>query len=427
MVFKQKDSEEPKIRFLELRIKQCRDAKERSRLEKTLGMLRAGAKGEHQSAYHIDFLLKKSANWAVIHDLRIELHDRVAQIDHILINRFLEIYVIESKSFRKKIRYENGGWERLDSNNYWQGIESPVDQNENHILVLKDLIDTQQLAPTRFGLRPNFINIVSVQGSCSIIGKLPPKTKVERVDSLVRKLQKQEPSILWLLKIISPETLHAFAQALVTYHRPIEPPKNAIALHDALGPQPVGARSIRAPLPQLAPAAPKLDPPPKTQQSSSTPIGRNEPSAQTCQTCSGPLSPAEVRFCTERKARFEGKLLCRSCQPAPTAKRKITIAPQHRTNISKFPAAQKPSVAITTFKAPPSKHDQRMEEIRKKHPRAYEQWTIAEQSKLTELFTTRTSINEIAETLQRRPGAIRARLEKLHLLEPSSERAATGI
>jgi hypothetical protein len=233
MVFKQKDSQDLQIRALALRIKQSRDIKERAGLEKSLGMLRAGEKGEVQSAYHIDFILKESPNWAVIHDLRIELNGRVAQIDHILINRFLEIYVIESKSFRTKIRFANGGWERLNSDNYWQGIDSPVEQNENHILVLKNLIDTHQLAPTRFGLRPNFVNIVSVQGSCSIIGKLPPRTKIERVDSLVRKLQKQEPSMLWVLKIVSPETLHAFAKTLVTYHQPVEPPKISMALHDA--------------------------------------------------------------------------------------------------------------------------------------------------------------------------------------------------
>lgn len=233
MVFKQKDSEDPQVRALELRVRQSSDAKERARLEKTLAMLWAGVKGEKLSAYHIDFVLKDSPNWAVIHDLRIELNGRVAQIDHILINRFLEIYVIESKCFRTKILYANGGRERLNSSNYWEGIESPVEQNENHIFVLKDLIDTHQLAPTRFGLSPNFINIVSIQGSCSIIGKLPAKTKVERVDSLVRKLQKQEPSILWLLKIISPETLHAFAKTLVTYHQPVEPLQKPIALRDA--------------------------------------------------------------------------------------------------------------------------------------------------------------------------------------------------
>ena len=98
MVFKHKDSQEPQVHALEWRIKQSRDAKESANLRKSLGMLRAGVRGEKQSAYYIDFRLKDSPNWAVIHDLRIELHDRVAQIDHVLINRFRETYVIETKS-----------------------------------------------------------------------------------------------------------------------------------------------------------------------------------------------------------------------------------------------------------------------------------------------------------------------------------------
>ena len=36
-------------------------------------------KGESESAYLIDFHFAASLNWAVIHDLRVEHNDRVAQ------------------------------------------------------------------------------------------------------------------------------------------------------------------------------------------------------------------------------------------------------------------------------------------------------------------------------------------------------------
>jgi hypothetical protein len=393
MVFKQKDSEEPQVRALELRIKQSSDAKQRARLEKTLAMLRAGVKGEKQSAYHIDFVLKDSPNWAVIHDLRLELNGRVAQIDHILINRFLEIYVIESKSFRTKIRYANGGWERLNSSNFWEGIESPVEQNENHIFVLKDLIDTHQLAPTRFGLSPHFINIVSVQGSCSIIGKLPAKTKVERVDTLVRKLQKQEPSILWVLKIISPEILHAFAKTLLTYHQPLDPPKDFVAVREL--PPLVSASS---PLPQVSPNASRL-----------------------CQSCTGTLSSAEIRYCKVHESSFGGKFLCRSCQPRPQKPAlQVTIplrAPQGATR-SQNPASN-PIKAPKAGAAETKTWEERMNQIKIAHPRAYKEWTPAEEARLTELFKRRNPIRSIADALDRQPGGIRARLIKLNLLEPT--------
>src|SRR5664279_389492 len=136
---------------------------ERQRYEKQLAQVRAGLKGEQEAAYHINFHLKDSKNWAVIHDLRIEWNGRVAQIDHLLVDRFLEIYVVESKSFRTKVRCANGGWERLNFN-HWEGIPCPMEQNQRHIMVLEELIEARKLAPTRLGmvLPPKFFNVVVV-------------------------------------------------------------------------------------------------------------------------------------------------------------------------------------------------------------------------------------------------------------------------
>lgn len=139
MIFKAKDSLDSRFQQLESALKQTSSAQERQRLEKDLAIMRAGLKGEQEAAYHINFHLKDTANWAVIHDLRLEWNDRVAQIDHLLLNRFMEIYVVESKSFRSKVRYANGGWERLNFN-HWEGIASPVEQNDRHVAVLAEVI-----------------------------------------------------------------------------------------------------------------------------------------------------------------------------------------------------------------------------------------------------------------------------------------------
>jgi hypothetical protein len=60
-------------------------------------------------------------------DLRIEHRGRVAQIDHLLINRWLDIFVLEPKNYDYgvKIREEGGarlGWE--DRSGYFQGRRS---------------------------------------------------------------------------------------------------------------------------------------------------------------------------------------------------------------------------------------------------------------------------------------------------------------
>src|SRR5690242_1676440 len=98
MIFKQKDSLEDQLQTLELAVQQAPHGLERKHREKELALVRAGLKGEQEAAYHIDFHLKDNQNWAVIHDLRLEWNGRVAQVDHLLIDRFMEIYVVESKS-----------------------------------------------------------------------------------------------------------------------------------------------------------------------------------------------------------------------------------------------------------------------------------------------------------------------------------------
>jgi DNA-directed RNA polymerase specialized sigma24 family protein len=61
-----------------------------------------------------------------------------------------------------------------------------------------------------------------------------------------------------------------------------------------------------------------------------------------------------------------------------------------------------------------------IEEIRQKHLRAYEKWSVEEDTQLTELFRSRMSVAEIAKKLQRQSGAIHSRLAKLNLIASSA-------
>jgi hypothetical protein len=101
-------------------------------------------KGEAESAYLINFYYEASPNWAVIHDLRLERNGRTAQIDHLLINRWLECYVLESKHFHAGIKITEEG-EFMRWNDYkhtYEGMPSPLLQNERHITVLRDVVNT---------------------------------------------------------------------------------------------------------------------------------------------------------------------------------------------------------------------------------------------------------------------------------------------
>ncbi len=62
-----------------------------------------------------------------------------------------------------------------------------------------------------------------------------------------------------------------------------------------------------------------------------------------------------------------------------------------------------------------SSNRKRLDEIRSKHPRAYEAWTEQEQQKLRRHLSEGRSVIEIASLLGRRPGAIESRIKKLEL------------
>ncbi len=62
-----------------------------------------------------------------------------------------------------------------------------------------------------------------------------------------------------------------------------------------------------------------------------------------------------------------------------------------------------------------SDYSQRLLEIRKSHPRAYEKWTSEEEERLVLSFKAGKETSEIADELQRQQSAILSRLKRLGL------------
>ena len=95
MLIKQADDYRDVLRALEQQA--AHGGLDAKRARDELRIRQAGIKGEKDAAYLIDFDYARSANWAVIHDLRVEHDGRTAQIDHVLINRWMDVYVLETK------------------------------------------------------------------------------------------------------------------------------------------------------------------------------------------------------------------------------------------------------------------------------------------------------------------------------------------
>jgi len=248
-----------------------------------LAIRAAGIKGERESAYLIDFHFGASNNWAVIHDLRIEYNGRVAQIDHLLINRWMECYVLETKHFRDGVKItEHGEFMRWNSfKRSFEGMPSPLEQNDRHIAVLRDAMKTIDL-PTRLGVRIQlaFQSLVLVSPSARI--DRPRKFdsgRVIKADQLRERISRDidnENAFIGIVKtaakIVSSDTVRDVAKQLAKLHRPLKSaePASAAAAPASIPPT-SRARSAKVAEPSVLTYRPAVSAVPVTLSSSTGP------------------------------------------------------------------------------------------------------------------------------------------------------------
>jgi hypothetical protein len=229
MLLKNADSKERDIEELE-RLSKVAPAALKSKIEQELRSLRAGIKGEKESAYLIDFDFKEAERIVVIHDLRLEINGRVAQIDHLLIHRTLNCFVLETKHFHAGIQItEDGEFKQWnDFKKTYEGMASPLAQNERHIAVLKDAFERIEL-PTRAGIKltPTFHSYVLVSPKARI--DRPKKFDTSHIiksDVLLKTIQGQfeKSGVLDVFtnvaRIVSLDTIKDIGQRLVALHKP---------------------------------------------------------------------------------------------------------------------------------------------------------------------------------------------------------------
>lgn len=201
------------------------------KIEQELRAIRSGIKGEQESAYILDFDLKDSVNRAVIHDLRLEINGRVAQIDHLVINRCLDVFVLETKNFHAGLKItEDGEFLRWNSfKKTFEGMASPLAQNERHIAVLKDVFGQIDM-PTRLGIRlaPSFHSYVLVASSARIDRPVKFDTsQIVKADAWPKTLEKYVDDLGVIstfasaARMVSSETLADICKKIIAQHRPI--------------------------------------------------------------------------------------------------------------------------------------------------------------------------------------------------------------
>jgi len=155
----------------------------------------SGEKGEKNTAYLLDFFLDDKKNWMLIHDLRIEHEGKVAQIDHLIITRALDLFVLETKAYGDTLQILDDGSFLASYGRKKFAVPSPVEQNKRHVYILDKVIKNH--LPKRLGitLEPHIESYILIDAKTHLkrSGKIdfPNVVKAEQFLSLLDEKYEQ--------------------------------------------------------------------------------------------------------------------------------------------------------------------------------------------------------------------------------------------
>lgn len=316
MILKEQDNIwRKKVMELDLLLSCNLTPEHRQLVEKEQRNLKKGADAEAQVAYDLNFRFRNYKNWVVLHDLRlVDGHD-VAQIDHLLIVRTLDFFVLETKNYARGVRISpQGEFEAYPTEGNPYPIESPLAQNDRHIMLLQRVLKRDNLIPSRMGLtHPIFHNYVLISSKGRIDRPTPDSfPNVIKGDlffeNAVRKFQNTftfMDAVRRLPQAISQDNLKLLGEKIASLHQPAPYPnyrKQFEITEDELKAayqtahndnQRVGTSTMR------------------TQAKSDEDRTKHD---RFCFECRIPISDAEAQFCFTRKAQFGGRAYCRAHQ-----------------------------------------------------------------------------------------------------------------
>ena len=300
MIIKDRDSNKNEIEKLKKLLSYNITAEQKFSIQRELNAIQTGAFGEDNAAYFINFYYGNSKNWAVIHDLRIEHEGNVAQIDHLLINRLFDFYILESKSYKNGIKItDNGEFQTLYKNKYF-GILSPVEQNKRHIYLLDKFLRQNKILPKRMGItiKPKYLNYILISPNAII--KRPDKKKfvtqtIIKADTLKSEIEKNAENapiseLSSITKLCAFSTIESMAKKIVSNHKPTN--INWLA---------------KFRIKQQTPNEVEF-----TKNKLSKSSGSN--SKYFCAKCKVGISEKVAKFCWNNKTKFKGKAYCFNCQ-----------------------------------------------------------------------------------------------------------------
>ena len=146
MILKSADDKSKRLTLLEeLQRSQLLDYSQKKWLREEHMRVKKGIQGEKDSAYYLDSYFKGRENHVLLHDLRFVVDGEVAQIDHLIINRVLGIYLIETKNYSGNLVINDQGEFTVQYDDVFFGIPSPVEQSHRHERILARLLERLEI------------------------------------------------------------------------------------------------------------------------------------------------------------------------------------------------------------------------------------------------------------------------------------------
>lgn len=322
MIIKEPDSKQRDLDLLQQLLVHPNATQQQIRLIETeIRNIKAGDRGEQEAAYEIKVRYGESKNFFVIHDLRIIHQDLAVQIDHLILDRLLNIYVCESKHFSEGISINEHGEFTSFYLGKPRGVPSPITQNIRHIALLSKIIDSGAIElPKRLGftIKPTFKSYVLISKNARI---QRPKRTIDGIESLIKSDQLaqnidkyfDDVHPLTLTKLISSETLLMIANNIKSLHSPIE-----FDWHAKFGLEKVDSIAQESP-PMVKQDAPQTNTASEVATTETQPVQekyRREPkkSQFQCKKCEVDITYRVAQFCWFHKPKFHGDIYCMDCQ-----------------------------------------------------------------------------------------------------------------
>lgn len=322
MILKTADDKSKRLHLLEdLQQSPMLDFSQKKWLREELMRTKKGIQGEKESAHYLDNYFKHGENHVVLHDLRFVVDGDVAQIDHLIINRAIGIYLVETKNYAGDLVINEHGEFTVHYDDVQFGIPSPIEQSHRHERVLIRLLE--QLGITgRTQKTPDFHHVVMLHPKAKITrpdGKSFDTSNVIKSDQFPswheRYTDKQGIGVVLkaVLNVRSLDTIKEWGEKLARQHRPT----NLLALPDFMLPK-SGAPTrttqqvVNAPAAATKANSPKESPPLQGEDQAATPL---EPVKKLiCAHCGTKITYPEGKFCWNNSMRFGGQQYCREHQ-----------------------------------------------------------------------------------------------------------------